>query len=347
MTIKYRAICYDVGTDFSPVKSTRPAFDLALAGREIDVLRNQLHCNAVRIAGTDIDRLVHAATFALAQDMFVWFSPALIDATPQATCDYLVECARRAESLRGGHDRIVFVVGGEYSFFMQGIIAGRDYRDRIKRFIRPSSLVRHLVTGGRWPGRRLSAFLKSTAAAVREHFHGPLTYAAGTWERIDWRHFDLVGINYYRDAQNEKNYARGLSRYMEIGKPVLITEFGCCTYAGADAKGAIGWDIIDASVSPPLIKGDYTRSEETQSRYLGELLACFASRPIAGVCIYNFAGYNLPHHADPRRDLDLASYGIVKVLSATGDSAARRDFPWEPKQAFHVVAECYREMEQA
>lgn len=47
---------------------------------------------------------------------------------------------------------------------------------------------------------------------------------------------------------------------------------------------------------------------------------------------FTFAGYKYPHHADPGRDLDLASYGLVRVAP---------DLTWEPKESFHTLAEAY------
>jgi hypothetical protein len=41
---------------------------------------------------------------------------------------------------------------------------------------------------------------------------------------------------------------------------------------------------------------------------------------------------------DPREDLDLASYGIVKVLE-DGHGEAYPDMFWEPKAAFRTLAE--------
>ena len=55
---------------------------------------------------------------------------------------------------------------------------------------------------------------------------------------------------------------------------------------------------------------------------------------------YNFVTPDAPHRADPRHDLDLASYGIVKPIWKT----ARRptaDWHWEPKEAFHALARHY------
>jgi hypothetical protein len=61
----------------------------------------------------------------------------------------------------------------------------------------------------------------------------------------------LVSVDAYRDADNAAGYRDALRAYRRIGKPVAITEFGCCTYHGAA-------------------------------------------------------------HTDPHRDLDLASYGVVR-----------------------------------
>jgi hypothetical protein len=44
---------------------------------------------------------------------------------------------------------------------------------------------------------------------------------------------------------------------------------------------------------------------------------------------------------DPRADLDMASYGVVKVL----DGPAGRTYPgmpWESRAAFAALTDCYR-----
>jgi len=47
-----------------------------------------------------------------------------------------------------------------------------------------------------------AAFLAGAAEAVRSQFGGPLTYAAGTWEPVDWSRIDIVSVDAYRDARN-------------------------------------------------------------------------------------------------------------------------------------------------
>ena len=337
----YKGITYDVGTLFVENRSTRDEFDPSVMRREIDIIKNDLHCNAVRVCGQDLARLRATAEYALTQGVAVWFSPLLVEATAEETLAYLAECSGIAEELRQRFPQIVFVVGGELSFFMKGILKGEDLYARIRSFISLPGLLRHMLTGRRWPGKRLNAFLAKAEALVRERFHGQVTYASGPWEKVDWRLFDLVSVNYYRDGQNAKWYRQGLQQYYKHGKPVAITEFGCCTYEGAEAKGAAGWGIVDTSNARRKIKGGFLRSEDTQARYLTELLDMFLQEPIEGSFVFNFASYNLPTDEDPEFDLDMASYGIVKVLPDGEKGATYQDMPWEPKKAFRMVAEQY------
>lgn len=53
--MRLRGVCYDVGRVFGG-PSTRPVFDPRVVHRELEIIRHDLHCNAVRICGTDTDR---------------------------------------------------------------------------------------------------------------------------------------------------------------------------------------------------------------------------------------------------------------------------------------------------
>jgi len=341
----YKGITYDVGTIFAGGRSTRDEFDPAVMCREIEIIKNDLHCNAVRVCGQDTARLKTTAEYALSQGLIVWFSPLLVEATEEETLTYLAECSEIAEELRQRFPHMLFVVGGELSFHMKGIVKGEDLYARIHNFASPRGLLWHMLTGGRWPGRRLNAFLAKTVAVVRKRFHGQVTYASGPWEKVDWQLFDLVSVNYYRNAQNAKRYRQGLQRYFKHGKLVAITEFGCCTYEGAEAKGATGWGIVDTSSIPRKIKDGFQRSEDTQAQYLRELLDIFRQEPVEGSFVFNFAVYNLPTDENPTFDLDMASYGVVKVLPAGEKGITYPDMRWEPKKAFQIVAEQYDKRE--
>jgi hypothetical protein len=126
------------------------------------------------------------------------------------------------------------------------------------------------------------------------------------------------------------------------GKPVAVTEFGCTTYRGSADKGARGDQIIEwsADARPLRLDGEYVRDEEEQAIHVRELLDIFEAEGVDSAFVSTFARFDLPHRAELRLDLDLASYGIVKVLEdRRGDRYA--DMTWEPKAAFDTVAELY------
>lgn len=83
----------------------RPDFSSDLVHHELMIIRNDLHCNAVRVVGQDVDRLVVAAETALDLGLVVWFSPELWDHSAEDTLNHAVRAAasgRRASSAMAG-----------------------------------------------------------------------------------------------------------------------------------------------------------------------------------------------------------------------------------------------------
>jgi len=66
-----RGIHYDIGTCTrgQAAASSRESFDPAVVRRAMAVIRQELHCTAVRISGQDLGRLAIAAEFALEQGL--------------------------------------------------------------------------------------------------------------------------------------------------------------------------------------------------------------------------------------------------------------------------------------
>jgi hypothetical protein len=177
---------------------------------------------------------------------------------------------------------------------------------------------------------------RSIVKAARAAFGGRLTYAAGSWEQVEWDLFDIVSVDAYRDAGNADAYreiVRGLGRF---GKPVAITEFGCCTYGGASSRGGNGWMIVDQQADPPSLNGDYRRDEGEQVRCFSDLMAIFDREGVDSAFWFTFAGFALPHREDPTFDLDMASYGVVAVSEPT-----RAGQGWREKQVFRAIAADY------
>ena len=73
--------------------------------REMRIIRDDLHCNAVRITGGDPDRLEIAAPHAAEAGLEVWFSPFTCDLTTDELLALLADCAERAERLAGREPR--------------------------------------------------------------------------------------------------------------------------------------------------------------------------------------------------------------------------------------------------
>jgi hypothetical protein len=132
--MKTLGVCYDAGV----VKDIpwRPNLDAQTARREMEIIRHDLHCTAVRVVGRDVGRLQMATEAALGAGLDVWFSPAVWDRGPDETIADTVRAARAAERLRSASPgRLTFVVGGELTLFMRGILPGRTLTDRLKNMM--------------------------------------------------------------------------------------------------------------------------------------------------------------------------------------------------------------------
>jgi hypothetical protein len=339
--LAHRGINYDVGTNYEPGTLSRAVLHETVMRREIRIIRDELHCNAINVFGTDVERLVSCATIALEHDLHVWVQPRLINSTQDEALDHLAHVAEAAERLRSQSEKVSLNVGCELSIFTSGIIPGRTFEQRIKRLAFLWWLIPMF-------NRRLNALLGKAAVVARAQFNGRTTYAAGLWEHVDWNHFDVVGVNYYRYLLNESSYADGLRALQRFGKPVIITEFGCCSYDGAERKGPAGEDIVDWSSPTPQLNGTYNRNERVQAEYLAELIDLYRSEHVSGAFVFEFIEPAYPHSSDPLHDLDMASFGIVKVCPDGADGNGGADDPdgavhWEPKLAFHEVARRYRQ----
>lgn len=339
-TLQRKGINYDIGT-YTRVKETssRDVLDPAIVQREMTIIKNDLHCTAVRISGQDITRLSLAAEYALQAGLEVWLSPAYIDATEEETLAYFTACAKAAETLRLQSPHVIFVMGCELSFFMHGLIAGETSFDRIQTMMKPWRLLLSTLRRGSFH-KRLNAFLARAASAVREHFHGQLTYASGSWEEVNWEPFDLVGIDYYREKFNKRFYREKLRKYFAHGKPVVVLEFGSCTYQGAGDKGGYGWAIVDRQATPPQLKGNVVRDEDEQVTYMRDLLDIFADEGVSGAFWFTFVMATYPFHDDPLFNLDTASYSVVKSFTDQRGTTYP-DMPWETKKSFHALADYY------
>ena len=119
-----RGVCYDAGRVMWG-QDWRPEFSAEEARRELQIIRDDLHCNAVRICGQDPGRLIAAGGHALDCGLQVWLSPELWDHSPSDTVGYIAKAADAAEELHRHRPRqVVLSVGSEATLFMAGIVEG-------------------------------------------------------------------------------------------------------------------------------------------------------------------------------------------------------------------------------
>ena len=211
------------------------------------------------------------------------------------------------------------------------------------------------VRGGFKSGRYvepLQAFLIRANEAVRQVFHGPLTYASLTFEAVDWSLFDIIGVDHYRIARYDDRYADTLRRYLGHGKPVVNTEFGHSPYRG-DAADLLGLGerdnaslalhqvpLVGRLVRPRLKKGTHVRDEALQARQLTKTLSLLDSAGADGAFVWTFVDPRWTFSEDPRYDLDMAAASLVKTYAGR-HGTTYPDMPWEPKEAFRAVAAYY------
>lgn len=337
-----KGINYDTGF-FNAGTSTHEPFDPDIVRREMRVIRDDLHCTAVRVTGGDAERLKLTATLAADAGLEVWLCPFVNDLSQRALLTLLAECAEHGEHLRRAGAEVVMLTGAELSLFVTGFLPGDTLADRLALIADPVR-VRPIIVQVR---AGINDFLRRATQVVRARFGGKVSYASLPFEGVDWTPFDVLATDAgYRTAATVGTYRELMRAFVAQGraqgKPVTITEFGCATYrgaadAGTDAHALVVWGDDGR---PTRLKGEYVRDEAGQVTYIRELLEVFDSEGVDAAFVYSFARYDLPHRDEPQLDLDTVSAGVVKVLErARGERYP--DLPWEPKAAFDALAECY------
>jgi hypothetical protein len=345
--MKTLGVCYDAGV----VKDIpwRPSLDAQTARREMEIIRRDLHCTAVRVVARDIGRLELATEAALEAGLDVWYSPTVWDRDADETIARTERMARAAERLRSAAPgRVTFVVGGELTLFMRGILPGRTLTARLRNMMAGDTI----RSGAH--NQPLDAVLARLEAAVRPVFGGPLTYASLPWEQVDWSRFDIVGVDHYRAARIKDRYVDMLAPLLATGKPVVDTEFGNPSCVGGDEMSAVstasnidGISLVLHSLPAlgrfvrPRVTKVIPRDEALQARELTDTLAILDGAGVEGAFVSTFIFAIRPYDPDPRYDLDACSAGLVRPLARGRRGTTYPDMPWEPKQGFRAVADYY------
>src|SRR5262245_14424021 len=293
--LRARGIGYDTGFTLEGI-TARPVGH-AIVRRELEIIRDDLHCTAVRLIGNDLDRLESTARCAADLGLEVWFSPYPFELGPEEMLDLFAHGADRAERIRRGGAEVVFVTGAELSLFNTGFLPGDSLQERTANLLQGRPEARAQLAG---LPERINAFLAGAVTAVRERFGGKVTYASIPFERVDWTPFDIVSVDAHRSKEVAHVYQQGIRALVAQGKPVAITEFGCATYRGAADRGARSGAIVESDGATLVrLDGDYVRDEQEQATYLRELLDVFVAEGVNAAFVCTFIEWHKPHRSGP------------------------------------------------
>jgi hypothetical protein len=164
--VRATGVSYDTGFVRGGVSSREP-FDPEVVRRELRIIRDDLHCNAVRVMGGDPERLELAAAYAAELGLEVWFSPYPLELTTDDLLGLFADCAERAERLRRRGAEVVFVTGAELSLMNKGFLPGDTFADRVELLLGRPQRLPELVPV---VAARVNEFLAEAVALVRERF---------------------------------------------------------------------------------------------------------------------------------------------------------------------------------
>jgi len=346
--LRLKGVCYDVGAVMG--FNWRPVFDAKIVRRELEIIKSDLHCNAVSITALDVGRIVTAATAALEEGLEVWLSPLLWDKSEDETVAYLAKAAGPLEALRKQWPaKVALSVGGESTLFMQGILPGKNIMQRVR-----NPKFRASIMSGE-QNAPLNAFLARAVAAVRKEFKGELTYHSLIWEKVDWSLFDYVGVDHYRAKDIEDRYVEMLKPLFDTGKPLVVTEFGNNTYQsdGKLLNAMLGGGDTDffsqlfhsfpavGRFVRPKVRVIHPRDEAWQARKVVETLEVLDAAGVDGAFVSQFESQTNPFDEDPKYDLDTTNQSLVKYYEHGRHGTTYTDMPWEPKESFKAVADYY------
>lgn len=345
--VKIKGVNYDVGTEMG-VK-WRPDYDPNVVQRELEIIKNDLHCNAVGISGKDIARVVVTAEAALSQGLDAWLHPADWSNQPSdRTLAYIEKAARAAEPLHERYPgRVVFSIGSEFTLFMQGIIPGRTLVQRAGNVVKTD-----VVKTGQH-NQPLNILLEKAVAEVRNVFSGPVMYRSLVWEQVDWSNFDIIGVDHYWAEKIQDRYVDMVKPLFAYGKPVINTGFGFDTTTApvtgmlATLGGGPGLSIllhqqpVIGRFIRPKLKVINERDEALQATRLVHNLKLLDEAGFSGAFMDTFIFPINPQSDVPKYDLDRGSSSLVKYFENGRHGTTYPDMAWEPKAAFRAVADYY------
>jgi hypothetical protein len=254
LSVRYKGMRMTVGW------KGMPHIPIDFTDEKLDIIRNELGCNAVIIFGnTEFeDDLVEAGRLAIEKKFDrIYVAPMYLDFTIEETVERIGKFAGKVKRLREISDSVIFMVGHEFILDSSSFVPGVTYEERELNA---------------WKGRTNWVKLRSILPCAfnkiislcEQNYGYQITYAASIGEEnlVPWSNpiFESVGIDAYiwnRVGWTENWIIDLLKRLKKFGKPVNTTEWGCLTYKNASED----WQITAGMEK-------YPYDEDEQANYI-------------------------------------------------------------------------------
>ena len=245
---------------------------------KLDVIRNELGCNALIIYGyADFeDDLINVGKLAVGKRFDrIYLTPMYLDFSIDDTVQRIGSFASRIKALREKSDSIVFMVGHEFSLDSSSFVPGATYDEREQN-----------AWNGQFNWRKGLSVMPSAFSKIislcKQNYGYPIAYASTTWEAdnvVPWEDstFESIGVDAYVwnkvgwTQQYVTNEIEKLSQ--QYRKQVMVTEWGCCSFKNASED----WQ---AEPGP-----DYPYDEDEQANYIQQYCDML-NRSAATGCFY-------------------------------------------------------------
>lgn len=245
---------------------------------KLDVIRNELGCNAVIIFGyADFeDDLIQVGRLAMEKGFDrIYLTPMYLDFSIEDTVERIGQFASKVRTLREISDSIVFMVGHEFSLDSSSFVPGTTYDEREQN-----------AWNGQFDWRKALSVMpgafRKIISLCKQNYGYPVAYAATTWEAdnaVPWEDpmFESIGTDAYiwnkvgGTEQYVMNEIQNLSQ--KYRKQVMVTEWGCCTFKNASED----WQ---AEPGP-----NYPYDEDEQANYIRQYCNML-NRSVATGCFY-------------------------------------------------------------
>jgi hypothetical protein len=192
---------------------------------DLTVTHNELKCEVIRIFGDNEEKMLKCGEMAFEVGFKkVLLNPMYIELPINQTAKRIIDFAKKTQIASEKINRyFILVIDNEASVNSKGIYDSPTRNQRIAEVSQHKGQSEYRI--------RLNNYLRQVASETKQIYKGDISYAAGSWEEVDWANipFDVISINHYFDGIHTDGYLKKIGDLQKV-KKVIITEFGCAAY---------------------------------------------------------------------------------------------------------------------